>query len=489
MPTLLPLSSQRNSHLSLIPANLLIIFLAFCVCGCKLGKSSGIEVNKNPCIVLALPTSGPYEAQGAKIRRGAEAAKKQFATAGINVRLENINTEAPDWLKRLDALPSMCAVVGGPLQQNAYLAARKAGEFNKRVFFPFMANLQKGDEGAVAWRFFPSPQDQIDALIGFTNGALGIKTYGAFYPADNYGARMTEILEGTLGKRHLPLRKASYNPAAPATWGASLRPLLKPGVPAGGSNAVPQTEFEAIFLPDSWKNMDSVTSTMLAQGEDRLILMGPTLWEQALSGKTVPKAGKYALAIFPVAWNSAKASPALRGAGNDFWSALGYDFVAFAVNTGLSERLPAEEVTARAQAAAPNARALAPISWDNGGIAHQQLYLFQVGDKGLKPANVEQLKQARAAARDRFALRAQGLANAPVEQSGGEQSFRVVSPTPVQAATLKPEPEPEPVASPEPAEAPATKAAPAPSPSAGSPGIIGTVPHPSYKLSLPAKRQ
>ena len=79
-------------------------------------------------------------------------------------------------------------MVGGPLQARNYAQARSAGAVDQRAFFTFLPSLEQGDEGARAWRFFPSPQDQIDALISFATNDLNIRTYGAFYPTDAYGA-------------------------------------------------------------------------------------------------------------------------------------------------------------------------------------------------------------------------------------------------------------------------------------------------------------
>ena len=45
--------------------------------------------------------------------------------------------------------------------------------------------------------------------------------------------------------------------------------------------------------------MEMLTTSLLYNGEDRLVLLGTTLWEQSLSGKTVANADKFALAVFP----------------------------------------------------------------------------------------------------------------------------------------------------------------------------------------------
>ena len=382
-----------------------------------------------PCVVLALPSSGTYAPIASKVRHGAQMAQSEL-------------------------------VVGGPLQARNYAQAREHGQLEKRAFFTFVPSLEQGDEGARAWRFFPSPQDQIDTLINFASTGLNIRTYGAFYPTDAYGVRMTGLMEQSLASHNMLLQKASYNPADSTSWSNAVAPLINAQTPQGSKTPVPQTSFEALFLPDSWKSMEMLTTSLLYNGEDRLVLLGTTLWEQSLSGKTVANADKFALAVFPGAWNQPQAPRALQAPGTDFWNALGYDFVRFAVSMGLDSRLTTPQVTARAQRASKMIWGMAPISWDNAGVAHQKLFLFGVSPTGMTPVDVETFQQTRARVLQQAALRMQGLP--PVDATGA------------------------------PLAAPAAGAEAAPAVQTGqtppSAPIMSNTPRPSYKLSLPAAR-
>lgn len=364
---------------------------------------------EGPCVVLALSSKAPMSA---RVRHGAQLASKELAADRINVRIEYLDTDLPDWLTKLNALPESCAVVGGPMRNDAYRSAKNAGALEKRAFFGFLNNLEQGDEGVRAWRFFASPQDQIDALIGFAD-SIGVATFGAFYPNDAYGQRMTTLMAQTLAKRNATLHRASYPPASTTGWTEAAATLVKPmqGTQGAGSMAVPtpNTPFEALFVPAPWKQMDMVITSFAYNGEDRLVLMGTTAWEQGLAGRQLPNAGKYALAVFPAAWNTSNPPKALVGQGNDMWTSLGYDFVNFAVNMGIYKRLPANEVTARAMRSSMHVRALAPMHYDSQGHAHQQLYLFGVSSAGMTPMDVNAFRQARSTVLERSALRQQGL--------------------------------------------------------------------------------
>lgn len=446
-------------------ALLALLLLGLTACQTPFGKltpdRSKPATPKAPdaCVVLALPqSSGQFALIGGKVIKGARLAEKELAASGVKMRLEIVNTQAPDWLEKLAALPRACAVVGGPLQAGNYAQARKAGATEQRAFFTFLPSLEQGDEGARAWRFFPSQQDQIDALIGFATDGLNIRTYGAFYPGDSYDTRMTGLLEQSLARRDMVLQKAFYDRNDSTSWSTAVAPLINAQVAEGSTTPVPQTTFEALFLPDSWKNMDMLTTSLLYNGEDRLVLLGTTLWELSLSGKTVPNAEKYALAAFPGAWNAARTARALQGPGNDFWTALGYDFARFAVNLGLNSRLTTPEITARSQRAGQMIWGMAPISWDNVGVAHQKLFLFGVSPMGMIPLNLEQFQQTREAVLQRAALRMQGLSAVDAEGN-----------------PLVP-------------DAPgAGSAQPGGMSQPGMPGL-GSTPRPSYKLRLPTAR-
>lgn len=462
-----------------VRALLCVMALALCGCQFPFGKRTvapePVAAPQPACVVLALPASGPYAAIATKIKRGAEAAQQQLTGAGGTLRLETVNTEAPDWLTALTALPASCAVVGGPLREAAYEQAQKAGALEQRAFFTFVPTLKPGEEGARAWRFFPSPQDQVEALVAFATDDLGIRSYGSFHPGDAYATRMNGILAQSLGKRHIPLRQASYNAADPTSWSDAARPLINPVQAEGSTTPVPQTEFEALFLPDSWKNVDMITQSLLYNGEDRLVLLGTTLWEQGLSGRQVPRAENFALAVFPGAWNAQHAPSALKGQGNDFWTALGYDFVNFAAALALESRLTTPQITARAQSAATAVRGMAPLTYDDAGVAHQKLYLFQVSPSGMKPLDAAQFRDTRAAVLERAALRMQGLPSVDAQGNPLVPEAPGAPATPAVSTAAQPVPPPAAI----PASAPAG--------TSGAP-VLDTTPRPSYKLRLPGSR-
>ena len=367
-----------------------------------------------PHIALALPSSGPYAGVAAKIRNGAEIALRELQAGGLLAQLHVVDTSKPDWNAQIAALPPSCIMVGGPLQAPIFKQLQTSGMLEKRVFFAFMPSLLPGDEGVRAWRFFPSPQDQIDRLVGFVTEDLGLRTFGAFYPTDNYGPRMTGLLDQKLAGMGITLHSASYTPGQSSTWSGQAATLINPTAQENITAPIPQTPFEALFLPDSWKNMNLLTTSLMYNGEDRLVLLGTTLWEQGLDGKTVAEPDR---------------------------------------------RPPA--ATVNAQAAGMKLQwAMAPLSWDDKGIAHQKLHLFQPGANGMEPLDLARFRNMREAILQRAALRMQGLPT--VDEQGNSLIPRL----------------------------PGMSAGPAvlntPAATSPTPGVapLSTTPQPSYKLRL-----
>ncbi len=358
---------------------------------------------KSGCLVLAVSASGPYAPFASRITKGAEVARRELAATGANIRLEVIDTESADWVSKLTALPPECAVVGGPMKAPSFAAAKAAGQTSQRAFFTFLPKLDGTDEGLAAWRFYTAPDDQILALLRFTGQTLMIKEYGSFYPNDSYGLRMAGAFERIVHAAGGTVKGVSYNASQMSDWTRAAGTLLSPRTV--NKTPIPTANFKALFLPDSWKNMDMLTTSLLYHGEDHQILMGTALWEQGLAGRKSIAMTNYELAIFPGAWNPAfNASSAGREGVSDFWSGLGYDFVRFGSALDLRGPVAPSDVNARIASAQNINWAMAPLSWANGK-ASQSLFLFTPSSSGFKPLNQESFKERYLRVQARFANR------------------------------------------------------------------------------------
>ncbi len=380
----------------------------------SVATTTEVPTLQSTCIALALPNSGNIVSITYKIRTGADIAKAELESQGVNVQIEHIDTTQANWLAQLQSLPPQCAVVGGPLQAVNYEAAKQAQITTNRHFFTFLPVISNQEEGNVAWRFFPSPQDQINSLLTLT-GELGIISYGSFYPEDNYGTRMNSIFDATVKSMGGNVHAVGYQPANVAQWTAAAETLLRPD----DVNNVPLSTatFEAVFLPDSWKNMDMVTAAFLYNGDDKQVLLGTSLWEQSLmTNVSTANTANYKLAVFPGAWNPAQTPDALASTSNvNFWTGLGYDFVRFGAALGMQQAVSALDLNNRLQVAQNMQWSMAPMSYDAYGKASQKLFVFTLTSGGISLADPDFLNKMRLQAISEFEKRKQAAINSTPE--------------------------------------------------------------------------
>ncbi|MFA9395965.1 MAG: penicillin-binding protein activator [Halodesulfovibrio sp.] len=374
-------------------------------------------------IALALPLTGPYGTIGWKILRGAGIAHWQLTNSGHNFALKVINTESPTWEQELAELPEGFTIVGGPLRKEIFRKIHDRDLTEKHAFFSFLSSLPAGTEGEDGWRFFSSPKDQVRTLLNFAQFDLGINNFAALYPNENYGRKMVELFtERAQQQTQSPVMTASYAPNEPRGWSKDVKNILiksdrenkefqadngtfedqlNSKMSTGQYKEMPyRPAFKAVFLPDSWKNMESIIPHFFFHQEDRAVFLGPTLWEQGLSAGKKLESRYYKLAVFPGMWNpftptdaSKQLVQAMNDAGlgkPDAWVGLGYDFIRLAAGMGSMPSDWDDDTVNEKLASAQNMDwSIAPISWDEDGNASENLFLFRPSRNGFVPVNPE----------------------------------------------------------------------------------------------------
>ena len=323
-------------------------------------------------VVLVLPRSGQIAAITNNIVDGAE-----MAAASMGTTVTVIDTDQPGWAAQLQALPPEVTVIGGPMRPNDYTAMKQQGVMRQRAVLAFLPSLTTEDEGSVAWRFFYSPTDQINTLVGFASG-VGVNSFASIYPDDTWGKRMHQLFEARVKAAGGKVEGVMYPAGQPDAWMKKASPSVAKG------------SFQALFLPDSWRSADSIVNSLSYNVQGVKIILGTALWEQALSKITsLSNADKFALAAFPGSWNNhgpsaaaSRLSAALSASGRgaaDFWTGLGYDFARCAAALNLQPGWTPPQVTA-GLANMNLDWSIAPLYWDSRGIASQNLFLFSPRD-------------------------------------------------------------------------------------------------------------
>ena len=332
-------------------------------------------------VVLALPLSGGASEISEKIILGAKIAQKELADAGKTMSLAIIDTDGQNWINEIRSLPAGVKVIGGPLRIADYNVLVNNGMLTSHNFITFLSRLPEGEEGIRAWRFFPSPDDQVNTLLGFAN-RLGINGFAILYPAESYGEYMSTLFAQKATEMGAKtIKTESYTPDKASAWLRSTGNLM-------ATNANPmmanKATFRAIFLPDNFEVMQSIIPHIHYFGETRQLLLGSSLWGQSLGAHSLTEA-ELQLAVFPGTWNPENASPTKtsldaglmsfgKGQG-DFWYALGYDFARFVSSMDVSHAADAMSFGKALQNTNIN-WSMAPISWADNGQAAQSLFLL-----------------------------------------------------------------------------------------------------------------
>lgn len=377
-------------------------------------------------IALALPLSGRFGPIGWKILKGAGIAQWRLLQNGMELEVRVMNTDSPDWIDELAALPPSFALAGGPVRKEALAELDESGLLRERAFFTFMPSLGERTEGRDAWRFFGSPQDQVRSLVRLAVDRMDIRNFAIVYPEESFGRRMSEIFwkeAEALGGKVTGM--ASYPPKDPTKWGDRIsgllevppkratEPSLKRLLAMDNStdySGRPKPDFQAVFLPDGWAQASILAPQFFFFEEDRLLLLGPALWSQALTSQSRSDTAQvedtyFRLGVCPGAWWPENPSPGMKalrasmdeaGLGEpDFWIALGFDFVRFASRIGqVPKGADAEKLNAKLAAASQMDWSLAPMTWDEEGRASQWYYLFQPHSKGLRVIDPERLRRS-----------------------------------------------------------------------------------------------
>lgn len=434
-----------------------------------------VAVNR---VAVLLPLGGPFRELGGKVQKGIKAAQDALAAAGTPLDVIVIDATQPGWADSVRALPPEVTLVGGPMHPLTLKELQSTGLLQSRVFLAFLSTLGEAREGIDAWRFFPSAEDEIDALLRLALTDYGINQFGILRPGDRYGQSMGEAFARATSRLGGQVTATGvYSAQDPSSWDNTVAEMLKTG---GG-----RPGFGAVFVPDEWARADKVLPAFFRNKVEDLLILGPQLWTEALyraaASKTPINIQNYRLAVCPGAWwpeNQGKATQdlvaAMRAAGQehaDLWEAVGYDFARLAARLGrMPQGAAPQEVSSRlAQAASGMDFSMAPLSYGPDGKAHVAMYLFRPSVAGPVLLDPEGFRQRL------NAIRQKALENPAPET---EQSY---SPNPAPAAAGQPGTPPQA----QPATVQPAPAQPA-APQAPAPTVL-QAPVPAHRQAIPAQ--
>lgn len=355
------------------------------------GTMQDTKKQSSGAIAVLLPQSGNIAPIAQEITAGIEAARTYLHSIGSAWEVYYIDTQNPAWIQQVQVLPPHCVVIGGPLQNSDFELLKQHQIYASRAIFPFVTRLpEPKDEGVLVWQFFTKPDDQINAILNIASQSLGITEFGVFAPQTSYGTSMSKLFTDLAISKGFQVKSAQYPLEEVKEWSKLTQTFLDSYVPAKKKPPVVRAPIEAIFLPDAWRNIDFLISTMHYHGAYNKVILGSSLWEQSLNQKQNINPQTFGLTIFPVTYDPNTDSPIhtlfteslarIDMPAND-WSSLGFDFMIMASELNLSSMQPVSIINARLSSLQLNYVA-APFRWDNNGIAHRFLFINQPSRNG-----------------------------------------------------------------------------------------------------------
>lgn len=382
--------------------SLLLVGLLLSLAGCAMPglfqpQSGEAEKPRARTATVAIVTPAKQNSSVTVLVAGARIAAQELAE-GAPVTLTEVRAEG-GWLKTLADLPKD-AIIGAVVTDAMYKQMKDAGVMAKHPVFVFKAELPAGDEGNAAWRFFPSLEDQIDAVVKLCVDQMGIRDVASFSGTDRFSSQATSLFEQKLAAKNVILTRIAAE-GEPSSWSLLVKPVVNPQTDEMTGALTPRTPFQALFVPESWRRLSDVYTAFASNGEDRLLILGNMLWD-GYNLRGTQNAENYALVTYPTAYLKARAPKSLASShASSFWGALGYDFVRFAQRMVVNGRPDSKVISQAARQAALMNFVLAPISFDNAGKASQKLFMVQPGVSGATLVSVDNLKAAREAAIER----------------------------------------------------------------------------------------
>lgn len=261
-----------------------------------------------------------------------------------------------------------CVALLGPLHKDEVAGV---GEVAQGLGVPLISFTQSGDAtaaGEYLFGGFLSMQAQVDALVAHAMDGRGLRSFAILHPRNAYGDAARDLFVSAVSQRGgSVVRIVPYDPNDKDLRDEARLLGQKRGPrPEKGKADPPNIDFEAIFLPDSFRRSTLVASALAYEefpvggfrpnfGGDGILLLGLNGWNNP---SVVEEGAEYMRgAVFVDAFHPSKASAAVNAFISSYQGtfnkepglidAVAYDtarLVAAAVQAGGTDR---EEIRAQ----------------------------------------------------------------------------------------------------------------------------------------------
>jgi ABC-type branched-subunit amino acid transport system substrate-binding protein len=253
-------------------------------------------VFKRRLIGILLPLTGPYKVFGNRALRAIQFALDQFNDQSnqpaFKIIVRDTRSDPQTTIKAIRQFDkNHVSIIIGPIVMSEY-AAREA----QIRSIPIVTLSQKPEVpelGDYVFRFFLTPQMQIDTLVPFAINELGVKRFAVLYPEESYGDTFLKFFRDSVldyGAKLVAVE--SYKPeqtdfASQIRKFSKSRESEKNGAPVPGRHSTRRRrhqkyklvlDFDAIFIPDSADKIALIAPQLAFYDIDNVLLLGTNLW-------------------------------------------------------------------------------------------------------------------------------------------------------------------------------------------------------------------
>jgi len=210
------------------------------------------------------------------------------------------------------------AAIIGPLSGSLAIEAGIIASNYKIPIFPITQKTALMAQGDYIFQVGMQPKQQIYALVKATR-SHGHRSIGVFHPNTNYGQTMAELFMEEARANGLKITAlAEYNKWSKDVY-AETRKLKKSigrvGAPGSGIG------FDAIFIPDSYQNINALVGALEFNGISKVSLLGTNAWNDP--DLTLAIASKFPGSFFIDLYNPASSDSKVKDFTDQFISAFG----------------------------------------------------------------------------------------------------------------------------------------------------------------------
>ncbi len=245
------------------------------------GPDQSVDLEKaNYKVGILVPLTGHHQSYGASVLDGIKCAAGTDNACGPFSGVELVikdSGETPESVRLAmqDLIDQKVVAIVGPLSGELAIEAGILATGQQIPIFPITQKTGLMSQGDYIYQVGMQPNQQIEALV---KSAIdrGHKSFGVFYPNNNYGDTMAKLFVEEVKKNGGRITaQAEFNRTSPDPMGEVRK--LKSTI---GKMAVPGqgVGFDALFIPDSFQMINTLVSGLEYNELKGMPLLGTNAW-------------------------------------------------------------------------------------------------------------------------------------------------------------------------------------------------------------------